>query len=110
MGGEACDAVTHNIERRDRLTFLRGRERRRWQAKDGAVREEMHEPSAGFSPHKTRPSPLSCRNLRGRDQVAATTKAIRGFVVSIQGRNVSQASASCSVRWAGPRPTVPGAP
>src|SRR5262245_63107000 len=70
MGGEARDAVTHNIERRDRLTFLWGREGRRWQAKDGAVRQEMHEPSAGFSPYKTRPSPLGSRNLRARDQVA----------------------------------------
>src|SRR5262245_48502108 len=70
MGGEACDAVTHNIERGNRLTFLRSREGRRWQAKDGAVRQEMHEPSAGFSAHKTSPGPVGSRNLRARDQVA----------------------------------------
>src|SRR5262245_4360416 len=68
--GEARDAVTHNIERCYRLTFLRGREGRRWQAKDGAVRQDMYEPSADLSAHKTRPSPLGCRNLRARDQVA----------------------------------------
>src|SRR5215468_1470216 len=70
MGDEACDPVTHTIERRNRLTLRRSREGRRWQAKDGAGRQEMAEPSAGFAPHKTGPSPLGCRNLRARDQVA----------------------------------------
>jgi hypothetical protein len=33
-------------------------------------------------------------------KLRATTNAMRGFVASIQGRNVSQASAGCRVRWA----------
>src|SRR5262249_28576420 len=70
MGGEARDAVTQDIERRDRLTFLRSRERCRWHAKNGAFLQKMCETRAGFSPHETSPRAVDCRNLRARDQVA----------------------------------------
>jgi len=70
MRGKACNAITHAIERRDRLTFRRGREGRRRQAKNSAVLQKMCETRAGFSPHETSPRAVGCRDLRARDQVA----------------------------------------
>src|SRR5262245_61699812 len=70
MRGKACDAITHDVERRDRLTFRRGWEGRCRQAKNGAVLQEMCETSADFSAHETSPCAIGCRNLRARDQVA----------------------------------------
>jgi len=63
MRGKACDAITHAIERRDRLTLRRGREGRRRQAKNGAVLQKMCQTRAGFSPHETSPRAVGCRNL-----------------------------------------------
>ena len=86
MGGEACDAVTHNIERRDRLTFLRGRERRRWQ--------QRMAPSARRRMSRARAS------LRIRlPKPAEPPKSPR---MSPRPRPV----AACA--GPGPRPTIPG--